>query len=121
MTAGRPTKYKEEYCQIMEDQLAKGHSITATTHMVGGVNKSTIYEWKDKHPEFSDSISRGFAKGLQMFEGLLMGKMNGTKKNVDTSCLIFVLKTRFHKEYGEIQKHEVEVSSIALTGDDGKL
>ena len=124
MSGGRPSKYNPEFCEIVESEMAKGHSVTACAATIG-VTKSTIYEWKKVHKEFSDAISRGYSLGLKYFEELLIGKMNGSKRNVDTSCLIFALKTRFHKEYGEIQKldhsGEIKVNQIDVDSDDSGL
>lgn len=117
---GRPSKYKDEFCQIVIDEMSKGFSITATAATLG-VCKDTVYDWKKKIPAFSDAINQGYALGLKHFENLLMKKVDGTKRNVDTSCLLFVLKTRFHKEYGEIQKHEVKHSSIEIKKEDENL
>ena len=124
MSGGRPSKYDPSYCEVIEKEMEKGHSVTACAAVIG-VTKSTIYEWKKVHPEFSDAISRGYSLGLKYFEELLIGKMNGSKRNVDTSCLIFALKTRFHKEYGEIQKldhsGEIKVNQIDIDSDDSGL
>jgi hypothetical protein len=100
--------------------MSQGYSVTATAAYLG-VCKDTLYRWVKEKPEFSDAISRGYALGLQYFENLLIGKTNGTKRNVDTSCILFILKTRFHKEYGDLQKHEVSVSQITIKKEDENL
>ena len=106
---GQPTKYRPEHCQTIEDELAKGYSVTASAATLN-VHLDTVYEWKKVYPEFSEAIKRGQAKSLQFFENALMGKVNGTNRKADTSCLIFALKTRFHKTWGEKQKIEQETT-----------
>lgn len=112
MSAGRPTKYNPEMCEIIKKELAKGHSIQAAASVLE-VCSDTVYEWRKVHPEFSESIREGLDLGLKMFEKILMAKVSGQKidnfdsKKSDTSCLIFAMKTRFHKVYGDVQKHEI--------------
>ena len=82
MTAGRPTKYKKEYCQAIIDYFAnfepfdeipvdkqdKEGNVTTTMKKVPamppsltkfgtsiGVHFDTLLEWREKHPEFSVS------------------------------------------------------------------
>ena len=58
MPGGRPTDYKEEYCQ-----LAKNYALLGATDVqlakYFDVVESTIYKWKEEHPEFSESIRSG--------------------------------------------------------------
>lgn len=80
MPAGRPTKYAKDILTKTKDyidtcgnefwEFQKGHGPTNTferrvtvrlpsveglaLHL--GVNRSTIYEWRDKHPEFSNTL-----------------------------------------------------------------
>lgn len=83
MAAGRPTKYKPEYCKKVKEYLKqrqdeyeqltkqinsdKGYEMFDNKLKVKlptmggfarfiGVNKSTLYEWAEKHEEFSDAL-----------------------------------------------------------------
>lgn len=52
---GRPTKYKEQYCE----QAYKLCLLGATDKELANffeVNEDTIHEWKKVHPKFSESI-----------------------------------------------------------------
>lgn len=86
---GRPTKYKEEYCQKIIKFFSRDHTkvlIDTVTYKNGtikeverevantlptferfafeiGVNRDTLREWRDRHKMFSASYKR--AKGLQ--------------------------------------------------------
>jgi len=56
--AGRPTLYREEY----NEQARKMCLLGATDADLASffeVNEDTIYEWKNVHPAFSDSIKQG--------------------------------------------------------------
>lgn len=62
---GRPSKYDEkianEICSIISNTTLGLAAICKAEHMP---NRSTIYEWIAKHPEFSNNYAR--AKELQM-------------------------------------------------------
>jgi hypothetical protein len=57
MPVGRPTKYQKKYCDQVYKFLAEGASVTEFAVHIG-VTRSTIYEWADKNPEFSDALAR---------------------------------------------------------------
>lgn len=67
---GRPTKYREEFIDKVDeyilnckDTLGK-KSINVNLPMIEGfaryidVSKRSIYEWKDKYPEFSHALEK---------------------------------------------------------------
>ena len=116
MPPGQPTLYKEEYCKVAIDTLSKGHSIAAVAAQCG-VCRTTIYNWMEEHPRFLNSIKHGESKGQEWFEKILLAKVSGQKiKGFDhnrssDSCLIFALKTRFHKDYGNKDKIELETKA----------
>lgn len=129
MAGGRPTKYRKEFCKIAEDTLAEGFSIAVVAANLD-VCRDTIYEWASNHDSFSDSIKKGKAKGQAYYEKLLKAKVTGQKvknfdpKLSDTACLIFALKTRFHKDFGNKDKLEVAQTadiSISIDEDDNGL
>ena len=58
MNRGRPTKYKEEYCE----QAYKLCLLGATDAKLADffvVNEDTINKWKIDYPQFSESLKRG--------------------------------------------------------------
>ena len=55
---GRPTDYKDEYC----DQVEKLCKLGATDKEIGdffNVTEQTVNNWKNKHGHFFESIKRG--------------------------------------------------------------
>ena len=61
MTAGRPTKYKSEYCELLIQHMAEGMSYEAFAgHPDVAVSKQTIYDWEKEHPDFLDAKKKGF-------------------------------------------------------------
>jgi hypothetical protein len=56
--AGRPTDYREEYCEQAE-KLCKLGATDKELADFFDVAESTINEWKLAHPEFSESLKKG--------------------------------------------------------------
>lgn len=56
--AGRPTDYKDEYCQQAE-KLCKLGATDAEMADFFEVDERTINNWKTDHPEFFQSIKKG--------------------------------------------------------------
>ena len=77
---GRPTKYKEEYCEMLIEDLGNGMTYTAFAGLIG-VNIDTLYEWEKVHSAFSDAKKIGRAKQerylLEVGNRAMMGKIKG--------------------------------------------
>jgi hypothetical protein len=65
MAGGRPSKYKEEYNTIeylqgFFDQCKERKELVSLCGLAVyiGVCEDTLYEWKDKHSEFSESLKK---------------------------------------------------------------
>jgi len=57
---GRPTKYKEEYCELVPQLMAEGMGMEEVAAELG-VWKATLYNWGEEHPSFLNAIKRGQA------------------------------------------------------------
>jgi len=109
---GGETLYKPEYCAMLIRHLEQGFSFESFDG--AGVGRSTLYNWVEKYPEFKEAKEFGRSKGLKFFESLLRQKLTGKEnelmgikaKDIDTTSVIFALKTRYHTVYGERQKIE---------------
>jgi len=75
MPAGRPTKYKKEYCEMLVEFMGRPMPYEAFAGLVD-VDYDTLYEWERKHPEFSVAKKRGKAK---QYMALMELYMKGTK------------------------------------------
>ena len=64
---GRPSKYKEAYCNEVITHMAEGASLTSFAAEIG-VARSSINEWMEKHPEFSEAVNKGKAKCAAWWE-----------------------------------------------------
>lgn len=105
MPAGRPTDYLPEYCEKIIEHFDQEPFSTTMDETSGklirsaillptltnfakkiGVARCTIYEWAERHPEFSDAVKR--AQELQ--EEILM--QNGLFGGYEKTFAIFTAK-----------------------------
>ena len=92
MSAGRPTKYKEEYCDSLIDHFKQGGSINEFCLELD-IAKETFYNWCKVHPEFMDSKKKGEA----LSEGwwMKMGRSNLKDKEFNYTGWYMNMKNRF--------------------------
>jgi hypothetical protein len=110
----RPDSFRPEYCDELIRWMAQGKSyITWGAKHSPRVAQTTMYEWEKKFPDWVEAKKTGYALGLDYYENLLQAVALGIvpnelkelgSKRIDITAVIFVLKTRFHREYGEMQK-----------------
>lgn len=112
MPGGRPTLYKPEYVEIgrrcaetgmTEEQLAA----------VFDVNIDTLYEWRKRYPEFSESLKGGKDDRDERVERSLLSRAEGGYFGdkyypPDATSMIFWLKNRQPKKWRD--KTETELS-----------
>lgn len=108
----RPTKYKEEfnsavdaYLQENQDSIDADSDIKVMLPTIEGlaakleVNKTTLYEWESKHPEFSNALDKIRAEQIKRLinEGL-SGRYNPT-----------IAKLMLANNYGYSDKQETDL------------
>jgi len=114
MTAGAPSKYKEEYCEQLIKYMAKGLSYPAFAGSIG-VCFDTLYNWETMYPDWVKAKKIGEAANLEKMEQLGMLAMHGKIKNFSASVYIFTVKNRHYNHYKETS--EVTIKSAALPKD----
>ena len=102
MPAGRPTKYKKEYCQKAEEFLSQGYSQEAFAGQLG-ITEQTLYNWLDKHPAFFESVKKGVAVGRKFWEEMGIDRARGKIDGFNSAAWIFNMKNR----HGWRDKQEV--------------
>ncbi len=84
MAGGRPTKYNEEALAMANEYVHGGwmemaHAIPSAPRLalLLGVNKTTLYEWASKHPEFSNVLDdMNAAQEATLLDNGLLGEYN---------------------------------------------
>lgn len=83
---GRPTDYKSEYCQMLIEHMAQGHSFESFAAVINK-NRDTLYDWTVRHKEFLDAKKEGLDKSLLWFEE--RGRF-GMKQGKDFNATVFI-------------------------------
>ena len=118
-------KYDPSFCNELVEWMGKGLSyITWGPFHKPRISVACMYEWEKDFPEWKEAKQTCYALALGYYEVLLRQKASGQKKDIDTRAVTFALATRFHKEYGEMQKidhtsngNTVNVKFVAPDGD----
>jgi hypothetical protein len=108
---GRPTKYKDEYCQMLIDHMSKGLSFESFAGIVS-VNRDTVHEWVSSYADFSEAKKIGKQREALFWERLLIAGAAGQVPNYNAASVIFALKNKLPHQWKD--KHEV-VSNINVT------
>jgi hypothetical protein len=103
---GRPTDYREEYCQMLIDHMAEGYTFASFAGDIG-VHKDSLYEWCDKYPSFSEAKKIGRAKQMKANEKLIRDIAKYGDGNA--TAAIFILKNCHPKEWRD--RRELELQS----------
>jgi hypothetical protein len=64
---GRPSKYSPAYCDEIIAAGEQGLSLTAAAGIIG-VARSTINEWMDEYPDFSEACKKAQSKRTLFLE-----------------------------------------------------
>jgi hypothetical protein len=106
MPAGKPPKYREEYCELVIDHMAKGHSFDSFGGAVGVCNQ-TLYNWASKYPEFEQAKREGFAKAQLFWEKIGIAGVVGKVPGFNVTGWIFNMKNRFKWHDRQEIQHEL--------------
>lgn len=110
MGAGRPTTYKQEYCQKLIEHMREGLSFE-TFGAVIGVARDRVYVWAKKHPEFAEAKKEALDLCQLFWEQLGRDGARGGIHNFNMGAWCFNMKNRF----GWRDKKDVEVSGDVNT------
>lgn len=92
--AGRPSKYKEEYPEMLYNHMASGFSFES----FGGVVRAcrdTLYEWCKVHDAFSYAKKEGQLASQLCWEKLMLAGTTGDIPKFSAATAIFTMKCRF--------------------------
>lgn len=107
---GRPTDYNPAFGEQIVTLMADGLSLAAAAAELG-IHRQRVYEWKERHPEFADTISLGMAKRQLFLERRLLSAAEGP---IVTSS-IFALKNAAALDWRE--KQEIEQRTTLEASD----
>ena len=91
---GRPTQFKDEYCEKLIEHMKQGYSY-ASFGAVVHVCEDTLYEWKKKHPSFAEAKRQGSAYSMHQWEKIGIAGSMGKIAGFNDVSWIFNMKNRF--------------------------
>ena len=103
MPAGRPTKYKPEFCETIQGVAEQGGWLSQMAEACD-VHRSTMDEWASEHPEFSEALTRAKQKAQVALEELGWKGIEADKFN---SSQWKHLAAARHAEYRDTSKLHV--------------
>lgn len=110
MPAGRPSLYKPEYCEKIVELASEGKGWAEIAHTLG-VTRTTLYEWGDKHPDFSTALTRAKVAEQAWWEDT--GRKSLFADKFQAAVWSKSMSARFRDDYTERTKAEI-------TGKDGE-
>lgn len=128
MAAGRPTKYKKEYCDKLVKHVGEGLSFESFAGEVG-VTRDCLYKWTERYPEFLYAKREAEAKSLAFWEKIgragILDKLDAItgKKGAKFNHIawIFLMKNRFgwrdHVQVSESNSGEVKKIEVSYKVD----
>lgn len=87
------SKYKPEYCQMLIDSADYGTSFQGFAGKIG-VERKTLYNWVEQHPEFAEAKKLFEARARFYFDKMAHMAMTGQIKP-NPVFWIFSMKNRF--------------------------
>jgi hypothetical protein len=108
MPAGRPTLYSDELREEIVKNCRKGLGSGTNKEIAAFccVNESTVYRWKQKHPELEAEIQKVNGSNCDLVEGTLLHlAISG-----DMTAVQFYLKNRRPEKWREKKELDVRTS-----------
>lgn len=121
MTPGRPSDYKQEYCQMLIDHMEKGFSFESFAGMVL-TTRASLYRWRDKYEDFRDASNIGRELCRVFWE---KAGIDGMWKGKEFNSGVWAknISNRFRDEWTDQSKSEVNTTSeikIVIDADDAE-
>lgn len=113
--SGRPTKYKKEF----DEQAYKLCLLGATDKEMANffkVNPDTIYEWKNKHPSFSESLRAGKETADMSVAVSLRDRAMGAKYKKQQAVKVRV--PIYSDDHSSIIGYDEEIKIVTVKGQD---
>ncbi len=103
MPAGRPSKYKPEYCQSLIEHMSEGLSFESYAGLCD-CSIDTLYEWAKVQSEFSEAKRIGASKSMLFWERLGLDGARGIHDKFNASTWIYTMKCRFPRHWSDKQE-----------------
>ena len=118
MSAGRPTKYKDEYCDLVVELMKDGAS-KAEVCLELECCFQTFLNWQEEHAEFLEAVKKGLHLSKGKWEKMGRLAAFGNVEGFNSTAWIFNMKNRFGRmdEFGEKWGDKQEIETKDTTND----
>ena len=110
--------YKPEFCELLIEWMRQGFTLTTFPNELERkhnirVTVQCLYQWMSLEPEFKEAYAVAKQKSQEFFEKLLLASVTGVtpkglleagSTGINASSLMFILKTRFSHDYGQVYR-----------------
>lgn len=109
---GRPSKYRPEYCDAIVEHMKDGASMTSFAAEIN-VARSTINEWVENYPEFSEAVTRAKAKCAAWWEAV--GRNLALTGQGNATLVVFGLKNMSGDDWRDRKEVDHQSSDGSMT------
>lgn len=109
MPAGRPSKYDPSFCAIVIAAGEEGKTLAGMAEALD-VDRETLNNWRNAHPEFSRAVKRGLQKSQAWWEEQGRIATFGAVDGFNATSYIFQMKNRFREDWNDTVKQEVNAN-----------
>lgn len=105
---GRPSKYDPSW---MLDAVIEAGRIGGSRDKMAsaiGIHIDTLYDWSEKHPEFSEAIKEAVQLSKVWWENLGQVSALGMVEGFNPTSWIFSMKNRFPETYRDVKVTELK-------------
>ena len=106
MPAGRPSKYKPEFCDRVIELGEQGMSKVEIAAELG-IYYDTFLAWQDKYPEFFESVKRATFLCQSWWERMGREATFGGCEGFNSTAFIFNMKNRFPDSWRDRKEQEI--------------
>lgn len=104
---GAPSKYKDEFCQMLISHMTDGFSYESFAGKIG-VAIQSLYNWEEQHQDFLEAKEKGFEKSRLFWEGIGIDIARDGIGNA--TAYIFNMKNRFKKQWSDSTEQNINIS-----------
>jgi hypothetical protein len=119
MPAGRPSDYKPEFCDLVIEAGKEGKT-KAEMAALCDVDRATINNWMDEHPEFFRAVKRGLDHAQAWWEDKGRTATFGGVDGFNATSYIFQMKNRFAEDWRDKQDVSMD-ANIRVSGVEMKF
>lgn len=100
---GRPTEYRQEYCDRVVELGREGASKAEMAHAIG-VSRTTLDAWTSANPEFLDAVKEAVSLAQGWWESEGRKAVFGQTPGFNATAFIFTMKNRFPDDWRDKQE-----------------